>query len=553
MVDIINERLGEDPREQISAGVAVKAMLLNGLGFVSAPLYLFGQFFKGKATEHLLGSGVSSEQLNDDRLGRVLDGLYVSGITSVFLALCLSAVKRYGLSCERAHLDATSMSVTGAYLNTGEGVPVAGTVPIAICHGYSRDHRPDLKQFAMNLVCWGDGDIPAFLELADGNQSDKARFAEVIEQFQQQWDFDGLYVADGALYSADNLKQLNSLRWISRVPMTLSAANALVEEIDESAFESSALAGYRIAEIGSTYGDIRQRWLVVESSQRQVSDLKALKQRLNKTTQRFQTQLNQLSRQPFACKTDAQQAIARFEKTLKQHLITQVEIVEKSHYDTAGRPAKTATPTAIHHYIQATLTLDSAAIERQQRQAGRFILATNVLATPAFETDAIADSEVQLTADDILSEYKAQQGVERGFRFLKDPLFFTASVFLKSPERIMALAMIMALCLLVYNLGQRQLRQALSTANEYVSNQLGKPTQTPTLRWVFQSFMAIHWVTHGGRVSGVKGGRRVNDSGCRASWHLTETIKTLIETDRLKRQLVIEMTARDQFDEWPLC
>ena len=57
----------------------------------------------------------------------------------------------------------------------------------------------------------------------------------------------------------------------------------------------------------------------------------------------------------------------------------------------------------------------------------------------------------------------------------------------------------MALCLLVYNLGQRQLRQALSTANEYVSNQLGKPTQTPTLRWVFQSFMAIHWVTHGGR------------------------------------------------------
>jgi len=69
VVDIINEHLGEDPREQISAGVAVKAMILNGLGFVSAPLYLFEQFFKGKATEHLLGPGVSSEQLNDDRLG----------------------------------------------------------------------------------------------------------------------------------------------------------------------------------------------------------------------------------------------------------------------------------------------------------------------------------------------------------------------------------------------------------------------------------------------------------------------------------------------------
>ena len=153
----------------------------------------------------MLGTGVSSEQLNDDRLGRVLDGLYVSGVTSVFLALCLSAVKRYGLICERAHLDATSMSVTGAYLNVSEGAPLTGSVPIEICHGYSRDHRPDLKQFVMNLVCWGDGDIPAFIELADGNQSDKARFAEVIDQFQQQWDFDGLYVADGALYSADKL------------------------------------------------------------------------------------------------------------------------------------------------------------------------------------------------------------------------------------------------------------------------------------------------------------------------------------------------------------
>ena len=74
VVDIINQCLGKDPREQISAGVAVKAMVLNGLGFASAPLYLFGQFFQGKATEHLLGPGVQPEHLNDDRLGRVLMG-----------------------------------------------------------------------------------------------------------------------------------------------------------------------------------------------------------------------------------------------------------------------------------------------------------------------------------------------------------------------------------------------------------------------------------------------------------------------------------------------
>ena len=62
--------------------------------------------------------------------------------------------------------------------------------------------------------------------------------------------------------------------------------------------------------------------------------------------------------------------------------------------------------------------------------------------------------------DHLLHEYKAQQSTERGFRFLKDPLFFTSSVFLNSPERVAALAMIMGLCLLVYSLGQRALRQA---------------------------------------------------------------------------------------------
>ena len=128
-------------------------MILNGLGFVSAPLYLFEQFFEGKATEHLLGPGVLPQYLNDDRLGRVLDRLYQQGITFVFLAICLEAVKRFDIRCERAHLDATSMSVSGNYVPSTDTVPLAAPVPIQLCHGYSRDHRPDLKQFVMNLVC----------------------------------------------------------------------------------------------------------------------------------------------------------------------------------------------------------------------------------------------------------------------------------------------------------------------------------------------------------------------------------------------------------------
>jgi transposase len=76
IVEEINRIIGRNSREKVSAGVIVKAMLLNGLGFVSAPLYMFSKFFEGKATEHLLGEGITAEQINDDRIGNVLDDLY---------------------------------------------------------------------------------------------------------------------------------------------------------------------------------------------------------------------------------------------------------------------------------------------------------------------------------------------------------------------------------------------------------------------------------------------------------------------------------------------
>ncbi len=71
-------------------------------------------------------------------------------------------------------------------------------------------------------------------------------------------------------------------------------------------------------------------------------------------------------------------------------------------------------------------------------------------------------------------------------------MFLTDSVFLKSPKGIEALGLIMGLCLLVYTLGQRQLRQTLKQLQKTVPNQLGRPTQSPTLRWIFQCFQSIH-------------------------------------------------------------
>ena len=452
-------------------------MLLNGLGFVSAPLYLFEQFFQGKATEQLLGEGVKPEHLNDDRLGNVLDELYAAGTSELFLEISLAAAEKFEIKRETAHLDSTSFHVDGAYEVSEPGA-------IEITYGYSRDHRPDLKQFMMNLICVGDGDIPVMMEIASGNQSDKARFAQIFQDFSKQWTFDGLCVADGALYSADNITAMTGLKWLTRVPLTISAATALVDEVIELA--DSDIKGYRTKEYSSEYAGVEQRWFLIESEQRRKSDLKQLTKKIERHRQKSQQELNQLSAIEFACIADATAAAQKLSQQITWHQLTEIEVVEKKHYDKPGKPKPDALPARISFRVTATVVAVDAEIAAQRVRCGRFVLATNVL-----------DAAV-LSASDALGEYKAQQGVERGFRFLKDPLFFASSVFLKSRKRIAALGMIMALCLLVYNLGQRQLRQALAKQDETIPNQLGKSTSSPTLRWVFQCFMAVHLVVFQG-------------------------------------------------------
>jgi transposase len=485
LVEEIDELLGTHSQEHISSGQALKAMILNGLGFVSAPLYLFEEFFLGKATEHLIAPGIRPEHLNDDRLGRVLDKLFEADLSRTFINVALKAARHFGLRTESVHLDATSMHLHGEYARDPQQ---QGPAALRITHGYSRDHRPDLKQFVVDLMCTGDGGIPLFLRVADGNEADQATFAKLMREFTTHVDFDALFVADSALYSADELPSLNHLRWLCRVPQTIKEAKTLLEEIPEEAFCESPLEGYRLAETTSEYGGVQQRWVVVESSQRHEAQSKRLEKKLKELDERLERQLGQLGRQRFNCEADAQKALDGFAKRLgRYHRLTEGELMPIRGYRRPGRPRKDEEPEMVGYRVEAKLARNEVAITFARRRSGRFILATNVL-----------QSE-RLTKEVLLREYKEQHGVERGFRFLKDPLFFTASVFVKTPERVAAIAMVMGLCLLVYALGERLLRRALEEGGSSIRHQTGKPTQRPTLRWVFQLFQAVHLLSVDGK------------------------------------------------------
>ncbi|MBE9170518.1 IS1634 family transposase [Pleurocapsales cyanobacterium LEGE 06147] len=295
-----------------------------------------------------------------------------------------------------------------------------------------------------------------------------------------------MFVADAALYSQENLQLLTNLRWLSRVPASIKVAKELMEQLSEEAFTPAHLSGYQWACVCSTYAGIRQRWLLVESEARRDSDLQHLDQKLQQHLEKAQKHLRHLEQQDFACAPDALAAAEQWHKRLRYHRLNQIEVVPYPYYNQAGRPRTGQTPDGYRYRLQGTLTVKEEIVALARRRAGRFVLATNVLESQC------------LTEEQMLREYKGQQGTERGFRFLKDPMFFTSSVFLKSPKRVAALAMMMGLCLLVYTLAQRALRQALTTTKQTLKNQSGKPTATPTMRWVFQCFQSIHLVSLNG-------------------------------------------------------
>ena len=492
IVEIIDRELGKHPQEKVSAGQAVKAMILNCMGFLTSPLYLFSEFFAGKATEHLIGEGVTAEHLNESRLGRVMDQLYEYGITLMFVKIASEMSKKFGISTNHAHLDGTSIAVHGKYetvegreesiVENESGEPLA----IAITQGYSRDHRPDLKQFTWPLMTSEEEGIPLYMNVGDGNKTDQSAFPEVIKAFRSEWEGEQpeLYVMDAAFYSEANLQEFgNSIEWISRVPATLKAAQELIESLLPEQFnEQYDKKGYRFCVVCSTYAGIKQQWVVVESLQRMEADLKTAAKKIEKALNEKEKALKSLTNKSFACEADALSAVTEFEKTLKFHNLSELQIVSQPHYSRRGRPNPEQQPTHNSWHIQAGLIENPVTVAAIQKQAGRFILATN-----SVDSEKWADS-------DILREYKGQQSTERGFRFLKDPLFFASSVFLKNSKRIMALAMLMTLALMVYTLGQRQLRLALVQANASLPDQKGKPTARPTLRWILQCFLSVHLV-----------------------------------------------------------
>ena len=485
---IIDQATQQNPEmRDLTVGEAVKAMVLNGLGFINQALYLVPRFFQNKPTYRLISPRVAPEQLNDDALGRALDTLYDYGVTELYSLIAATAAKRLDLSPTYMHLDSTSFHVDGRY-NCDE--PPSEQV-VHITKGYSRDHRPDLNQVMLELIVEHQAGIPVLMKPLSGNSSDPQEFGQVIHAHinQLQTTYGATYlVADSALYSEANLDKLahTAIKWITRVPATVSDAQVALAHADPPVM-TPLQEGYRYHELTSSYGGVEQRWVLIYSEARQPQAQrtagKQLRQQTDKEVKAFKT----LCSTAFACEADARQALSAFEQDLQVTFLATSTVRATPRYDKRGRPGKDVQPDQVVYQIDGALASSLTPRQALIDQHSCFILATN-------ELDA-----TQLTPQELLEGYKGQVHAERGFRFMKDPSFLASSLYLKKPARIMALLMVMTVCLLVYAALEYRIRQALKDHGATFPDQKGTRIQNPTARWVLHYFVGIHLLCQPGQ------------------------------------------------------
>jgi transposase len=478
---------------EVDAGTVVLALVLDTLSGRS-PLYRLEEFFAQQDTTLLLGKTVPPQALNDDTVGRVLDRLYDFGTMRLFTACVVRAATRFGLERRYVHFDTTSRSVWGDYqfAETQE-------LPFQVTYGYSKDKRPDLKQFILSTLCV-DRAVPIWGQLDDGNASDKTLNTTLLSELARLLADYGvrpgayIYIADAALVTEDNLTALRDTFFITRLPATYRECGRLIEEtVARNHWEEVGVLAqtpptkrrsgtfYKVAEGGVTLYGKTYRAVVVHSSSQDQRRQQHLERELPASAVTLEATVREAARQEYFCHADAEAAAAKLPALPSAYHWVEVEVQERPKYG-PGRPSSTqpCAVKALRYGLQVTLHERAEVIVRKRQEAGCFVLLTNVPTV----------GEMAHSARAVLQAYKEQHGIEQNYGFLKDPLIVN-SLFLKKPERIEALGLILLLALLVWRLVARTLRVHVETTGNPLTGWDKKTTQKPTAFMMMTKFSAV--------------------------------------------------------------
>ena len=488
-------------RMRTSPGAIVTAMVLDTLTGRN-PLYRLEEFMAGEDIELLLGQNLSPHAFSDTNVARAMDAVFDAGASRILTELGIQAVRCFAIDLSVVSYDTTSTNVWGDYRECEEATPPPGPV---VTYGHSKDGHPGLKQFMTELLCVERG-VPIFGRTLDGNSSDKNSNNKILTDISAIMARHGLgpgafvYVADSAMVTENNLKQIGENLFVTRLPATYSeCARAIAEAVDgetwihlgclaeNASAKNRPCAVYRIMEKSVVLYGKKYRAVVVHSNAHDKRRQKKLEKNIRKSHGDI---LKETSANPcrFFCRADADAAATRAGKLSgKLHKVTVTVSAEE--LPTRGRPPKDTPRKTRQEYVLAfNVELDAEAVAREREQAGCFVLLTN----------APESGENGMDGKKVLLTYKGQYGVESDFGFLKDPLVVN-DLFLKKPSRIEALGMILIISLVIWRLMERSLRTYVENTGIKLPGWDKKMTDRPTAFMMSTKFININVIKIGSR------------------------------------------------------
>jgi len=494
LVETINRLV--DSQMDLAPGMAILAMVLDTLSG-RTPLYRLTEFFEEKDAELLLGELIEPSCFCDTNLGRAMDKIFEAGTLKIFSQLAQNAIAAFKIDARRVHFDTTSVSVYGDY-------DIADP-PFQITYGHSKDKRPDLKQFLVSMLCV-DSNIPILGATHDGNASDKTLNNELLTNISKHMARHGLspgayvYVADSAFVTEGNLDKADNTKFLSRLPATYNECGRVIcqavqadEWIDigslaeERDHPKRPSARYKAYEGAVELYDKTYRAIVVHSSAHDRRRHKRIDRLLKQDHNQLEKVCKQATDTAFFCRADAQAAGEKLIHTASGGYHRIVANIEKVSRYGRGRPTQNKPRTALRYEYVLTANIVEAPekVEPLRLQAGCFVLITNLI-----------EQKDDWPAPELLKLYKSQNGIEKNFSFLKDPVIVN-SLFLKKAERIEVLGMVLLISLLIWRLMERSMRQYVEVNNCTLTGWKRRPTKKPTAFMMTTKFAGILVVTMG--------------------------------------------------------
>ena len=442
-------------------GVLIRSIIVE-----REPIYRHQDVIHGFAPELFGINARQAGNLKDDQLGRALDRLFMADRGTLLTDIVVAATKRFEVRMEQLHNDSTSIKFTGQY-RKAKGRSLQGKQAPWITYGFSKDHRPDLKQLLFILTTSADGGIPVQFRCEHGNTNDSTTHIatwEALRAASGRQDF--LYVADSKLCSFDNMMHIAGQggRLVTVMPRSRKEdewfrKRVQTEEIPwEPVWDRPnprrkhgprdrwyvytsdlpSMEGWPVVWVYSTLLALSQKQSRIERLARAKQELNDLDQKLQGPRARRRSH-RQLS-------DTVGEILGRLRVVDYVNAEIWTEKIHRFRQERKGRPNKnTRYRRETKRRLRLRWTVNQDRIDYDENADGMYPLLTN---------------DRSLTARQVLEAHKRQPNIEKRFQQTKT-VHEIAPVFLKNEGRIEALFFLYFIALLIQALIERQLRQAM--------------------------------------------------------------------------------------------